>query len=136
MVTMDSRLPAKLVSRGRRYANRSARELRRARFIAQARAGAALTGCSIDLDIDRQADIGTDVFLELQQGSKVSIRIGRDARIQRGVIVRLWGEGRLDVGPETDLRYGVCMNIKGELVFEGGTAVGRCAGFHADGRMR
>ena len=118
----------------RRVLASSSRRLRRRWFITRLRTAAWLARAHVTLDVHPSADLPRDAVFEVRPRSRSRVVIGRDVQIQPGLVLRL--AGSLELGPQSQLRYGVSINVKGRIVFEGRDIVGRGGTIHAHGDMR
>ena len=102
-------------------------------FVVRLRCGAWLVQARLTTDIDPSADLARSVLLEIQPRSRVHVVIGERARIQPRVHLRLGGT--LIVGPYSELRVGVGINVNGTLELAGRNVLGRGTMVHADGHQ-
>jgi acetyltransferase-like isoleucine patch superfamily enzyme len=104
---------------------------RRRAFIAQVRALARARGASVDIDVAWNVQIGRRVRVEILPGTDNVLHIGRRSLIGNDVLMMLKG-GEIRLGPRSDVRSRVVLNVAGRLTLEGenplswGTAV-HCA---------
>jgi hypothetical protein len=118
----------------RQRLRRISRGYRRRAFITRLRWSAWLMRADLDLDVHRTADIARGTVFEVRPRSKVRVVIGPHAQVQEGGIWRL--AGTFELGEYGQLRYGVNLNVKGALLFEGRNKISRGATIHCDGTMR
>ncbi|MDX6225332.1 MAG: hypothetical protein QOE64_1708 [Frankiales bacterium] len=111
-----------------------ARRTRRRRVLIRLRLGAWVNRSHLDVTIHPSANIASDVLVEQPSGQSGRLLIGPRARIQRGVILRLWG-GELVLGHAVDVRSGSCLTVKGQLHLAPRVTIGRNVGVHADSQM-
>jgi acetyltransferase-like isoleucine patch superfamily enzyme len=109
---------------------RISRRSRRRWFIVRLRIAAWLARSSVRIEIDKTADLARDVTFEIRPRCHAAVLLGPDVEIQPGLKLRL--QGTLDVGRRSQIRYGVVMNVKGHLRFEGRNAIGHHGSIHAD----
>ena len=110
------------------------RRSRRRRVVRRLRREAWLSRTTIDVRIDRTADVAADLHVELRRGRPAALRLGPRAVVQRGVVLRLWG-GELVMGHGAQVRYGAVLTAKGRLELGPRVAVSRGVNLHADGDM-
>jgi GT2 family glycosyltransferase/carbonic anhydrase/acetyltransferase-like protein (isoleucine patch superfamily) len=111
------------------------RRRRRRRLMRAIRWQSWLLKAPVDVRIDRSADIGSGMRLELKYRRPASLVVGPRAVINDGVLLRLWG-GRLVVGSGALVRHGASLTVKGLLDIAPRANVSRDAQLHADGTMR
>jgi acetyltransferase-like isoleucine patch superfamily enzyme len=109
------------------------RRVRRRWFIARLHVAAWLVRSRVDVDIDKTADLPRDVTFEVRPRCRPRVRMASGVHVQPGLTLRLAGD--LDVGPRSQLRYGLSINVKGRLRFTARNMTGRGSTIHADGDM-
>jgi acetyltransferase-like isoleucine patch superfamily enzyme len=109
---------------------RASRRARRRWFIVRLRVAAWLARSTVRIEIDKSADLARDVTFEIRPRCHAAVLLGPDVEIQPGLKLRL--QGTLEVGRRSQIRYGVVMNVKGHLRFEGRNVMGHHASIHAD----
>jgi carbonic anhydrase/acetyltransferase-like protein (isoleucine patch superfamily) len=91
-----------------------ARRFRRALLVRRIRVIAAAAHATVDVQIATDALVSRRVRVEVGEGTASSLRIGVGTAIGEGVVLQLRG-GLIDVGPWSDLRRGVVLNVSGAL---------------------
>ena len=114
----SSSLAGALVRRARPFARR----FRRALLVRRIQVLAAAAGATVQVEVATDALVGRDVRVEVGPGSS-RLRIGSATAIGDGVVLQLRG-GSIEVGPWSDLRRGVVLNVSGALVVGERTVLG------------
>lgn len=91
-----------------------AARLRRALLVRRLAAVAAAAGATVLVDVALDAAVGRGVRVEVAPGSTNRLVVKAGATIGDGVVLQLKG-GTVEVGPWTDLRRGVVLNVSGDL---------------------
>jgi acetyltransferase-like isoleucine patch superfamily enzyme len=106
---------SELIGRVVRELTPLARRGRRALLVRRIQVQAASVGSTVEVDIALDALVGTGIRVEIAPGTTSRLRLGARVLVGDGVVLLLKG-GSIDIGPWTDLRRGVVLNVSGELV--------------------
>ncbi|MCW2544957.1 MAG: acetyltransferase [Frankiales bacterium] len=91
-----------------------ARRWRRALLVRRIRVLAAAAHASVDVQIATDALVARGIRVDVGEGTTSTLRIATGAAIGEGVVLQLRG-GSIEVGPWSDLRRGVVLNVSGDL---------------------
>lgn len=119
---------------GHAWWDASRRRTRRRVALRRIHRSARQTRGSIDVRIDRTADVAPDLVVEVRRGQTGVLRLGRRTLVQSGVVIRLWG-GELVVGDGTQIRYGAVLTVKGRMELHERVTISRGTNVHADGTL-
>ena len=99
------------------------RRYRRLRLLVVTRLAAIARGATLSLEIAPDVRLGRDARIEVSNRAKASLRIGALCRVDGDVIFELRDGGRIEVGPETQVRKGCRLVASAPLVLEGQTVL-------------
>ena len=102
---------------------------RRTAFVARVRLAARLAGSTVEVDVADDVRVGDDVKVWVAPGTRNRLRIGPGSILGDRVYLELRG-GDVDLGPRTDLRRDVVLNVSGRLRFAGGNILSYSCAVH------
>lgn len=111
-----------------------ARRFRRAVFVRRIQLLAASVGSTVDLDAALDLHLGRHIRIEIAPGTHNELHIGTGCRVRDGVAILLDG-GRIRIGPWSDIRRGVVLNVSGTLDMAGGNILSWGTTVHCAGRI-
>jgi N-acetylglucosaminyl-diphospho-decaprenol L-rhamnosyltransferase len=111
----------------------TARRARRRVFVLRARTEAWYRGCNLVLRVDQHAEVARGIRFEFAAGTRAVLVIGRGARLDRGVWLRLRGDCHISSG--CHLRSNVTLNVKGSLLLGDRVQIVHGSTIHADSAM-
>lgn len=121
-------MPDLAASAGRRLSplrprvERWSRKRSRKAFIRRVRFGAAWVGATVDLEVGFDVTISRSAKVTFRPGSANVLRVGQGTSIADDVLIMLKG-GEVLLGPRTDLRHNVVLNVAGRLELAGDNPV-------------
>ena len=137
----DADVPRRIARFGARGARAAAdgwdaagQRLRRARLLAAIRAAAFRVHAEVDVSIAADVWLGTDIRVTVEPGSRNRLAVAPGSRIEDRVLIMLKG-GDVDLGPRSELRRGVVLNVAGALVLRSDNPVSWNSVIHCSNRV-
>ncbi|MDQ1402906.1 MAG: hypothetical protein QOG03_1222 [Actinomycetota bacterium] len=111
------------------------RGFHRAAVIAQIRAKAMAKGATVEIDIAPDARFGRHFKVAVEGRTTNRVVIGPGCELQDNVMIYLRG-GSLRMGPESSLRWGVVLDLSGDLEMGGRNIISYYNVIHCTDRVR